>query len=236
MEKNYNFERKKLMLPEYGRHIHQMVDYLCTIEDRTVRNEQAHVVVEVMGNINPVLRDAADFKHKLWDHLFIMSDFMLDVDSPYPMPDRQTLHPKPDKIEYPSKRIVHKHYGKNIERMLSALKDIPNEQARKAIASNIAKYMRTKSFEYNQEYPNNDIILKDIRKMSEGAVELTEDNINSGRTEYKQPKQTIEPVRVFRRVTAPISKTTARPTNRGASAGKTGPNINSGGRHFNLFY
>ena len=186
MEKNYNFERKKLMLPEYGRHIHQMVDYLCTIEDRTVRNEQAHVVVEVMGNINPVLRDAADFKHKLWDHLFIMSDFMLDVDSPYPMPDRQTLHPKPDKIEYPSKRIVHKHYGKNIERMLSALKDIPDEQARKAIASNIAKYMRTKSFEYNQQYPNNDIILKDIRKMSEGAVELTEDNINSGRTEHKQ--------------------------------------------------
>ena len=144
MEKNYNFERKKLMLPEYGRHIHQMVDYLCTIEDRTVRNEQAHVVVEVMGNINPVLRDAAELKHELWDHLFIMSDFMLDVDSPYPMPDRQTLHPKPDEIEYPSKRIVHKHYGKNIERMLSALKDIPDEQARKAIASNIAKYMRTK--------------------------------------------------------------------------------------------
>lgn len=69
------------------------------------------------------------------------------------MPDRQTLHPKPDKIEYPSKRIVRKHYGKNIERMLSALKDIPDEQARKAIASNIAKYMRTKSFESQPRVP-----------------------------------------------------------------------------------
>ena len=101
MEKNYNFERKKLMLPEYGRHIHQMVDYLCTIEDRTVRNEQAHVVVEVMGNINPVLRDAADFKHKLWDHLFIMSDFMLDVDSPYPMTGKRCI-PNPTKSNTPA--------------------------------------------------------------------------------------------------------------------------------------
>ena len=75
-----------------------MVDYLCTIEDRALRNEQAQVVVEVMGNINPVLRDATDFKHKLWDHLLIMSDFKLDVDSPYPMPDRHAVQPKPDKL------------------------------------------------------------------------------------------------------------------------------------------
>lgn len=186
MDKNYNFERKKLMLPEYGRHIHQMVDYLCTIEDRALRNEQAQVVVEVMGNINPVLRDATDFKHKLWDHLLIMSDFKLDVDSPYPMPDRHAVQPKPDKLEYPSKKITYRHYGKNIEHMLAGLKDIPDEQARRTIAINIAKYMRAKAYEYNQEYLPNDIILNDIHKMSHGVITLTEEEINSARNDYKQ--------------------------------------------------
>lgn len=186
MDKNYNFERKKLMLPEYGRHIHQMVDYLCTIEDRALRNEQAQVVVEVMGNINPVLRDATDFKHKLWDHLLIMSDFKLDVDSPYPMPDRHAVQPKPDKLEYPNKKIAHKHYGKHIEHMLAGLKNVPDEQARKAIAINIAKYMRAKAFEYNQEYLPNDVILNDIHKISQGVITLTEEEINSARNDYKQ--------------------------------------------------
>lgn len=101
MDKNYNFERKKLMLPEYGRHVHQMVDYLKTIHDRDLRNQQARAVIEVMGNLNPILRESADFKHKLWDHLFIMSDFDLDVDSPYPIPTAKSLYPKPDRIEYP---------------------------------------------------------------------------------------------------------------------------------------
>ncbi len=209
MGKNYNFERKKLMLPEYGRHIHQMVDYLCTIEDRAVRNEQARIVVEVMGNINPVLRDATDFKHKLWDHLFIMSDFKLDVDSPYPIPDRRTLQTKPEKIGYPRKQIAHKHYGKNIENMLSALKEIPDEQTRKATASNIAKYMRAKSFEYNQEHPDNDIILKDIREMSQQAVDLTESDITEnreGRTEYKQAQMNNRPRKNFSQGNRPNTK------------------------------
>lgn len=84
MQKNYNYKRRKLFLPEYGRHIHEMVDSLMQIEDRRERNRQARAVIAVMGNLNPLLRDTADFTHKLWDHLFIMSDFQLDVDSPYP--------------------------------------------------------------------------------------------------------------------------------------------------------
>lgn len=93
------------MLPEYGRHIHQMVDYLCTIEDRALRNEQAQVVVEVMGNINPVLRDATDFKHKLWDHLLIMSDFKLDVDSPIRCPTATLYNPNRTSSNTPTKRL-----------------------------------------------------------------------------------------------------------------------------------
>ena len=99
MEKNYNYTRRKLFLPEYGRHIHEMIDSLQKIEDRRERNRQARAVIAVMGNLNPLLRDTADFTHKLWDHLFIMSDFELDVDSPYPRPTRSELTVAPRQLE-----------------------------------------------------------------------------------------------------------------------------------------
>lgn len=187
MNKNYNFERKKLMLPEYGRHVFQMVQYLFTIDDREQRNRQARAVIDVMGNLNPTLRDTADFKHKLWDHLFIIADFKLDVDSPYPMPDREIIHPVPDRLPYPRHRITRKHYGKNIERMLSAIKEHPNEAAKTYMAGNIARYMRAKSFEYNQEHPNNEVIVKDIREMSDNRIAIDEVALNNLRNDYKQP-------------------------------------------------
>ena len=100
MKKNYNYTRRKLYLPEYGRHIQEMIDSLQLIEDRRERNRQARAVIAVMGNLNPLLRDTADFTHKLWDHLFIMSDFQLDVDSPYPQPTRQELPIAPRRMAY----------------------------------------------------------------------------------------------------------------------------------------
>ena len=118
MRHNYNYTRRKLYLPEYGRHIHEMVDQLMEIEDRDERNRQARIVIAVMGNLQPMLRDTADFTHKLWDHLFIMSDFQLDVDSPYPRPTRDELMIKPSRMEYPQERIAYKHYGKYVARML----------------------------------------------------------------------------------------------------------------------
>ena len=112
MKKNYNYTRRKLYLPEYGRHIQEMIDSLQLIEDRRERNRQARAVIAVMGNLNPLLRDTADFTHKLWDHLFIMSDFQLDVDSPYPQPTRQELTIAPRRMAYSQGRIAFKHYGK----------------------------------------------------------------------------------------------------------------------------
>ena len=186
MNKNYNYERKKLTLPEYGRHVYQMVEYLLSIQNRELRNTQAQVVIDVMGNINPTLRDTVDFKHKLWDHLFIISNFKLDVDSPYPIPNAASLYPKPDKLEYPKHRISRKHYGKNIENMLSALKETDDEQAKTQVAGNIAKYMRAKSFEYNQEHPNNEVIMKDIRTMSDNRIIIDEVALNNLKNDYKQ--------------------------------------------------
>lgn len=186
MKHNYNFERRKLFLPEYGRHIHKMVDSLLLIEDRAERTRQAKAVIAVMGNLNPLLRDTADFTHKLWDHLFIMSDFQLDVDSPYPQPTREDLQPVPRRLSYPQSYIPFKHYGKYVGKILKALTACTNSQTTASTVDNIARYMRVKSYEYNLDHPNNEIIIKDIKKMSDYAISIDEEALNNIRNDYKQ--------------------------------------------------
>ena len=186
MRKNYNNTRRRLYLPEYGRHIHQMVDKLMTIENRDERNRQAQAVIAVMGNLQPLLRDTADFTHKLWDHLFIMSDFQLDVDSPYARPTREDLMISPAPMHYTQERIEFKHYGKYVARMISKLSDEQNTEAKNFAVGLVARHMRAKSFEYNQEHPNNEVIIKDIKQMSKNGIELDEVAINNLRSEYKQ--------------------------------------------------
>lgn len=186
MKKNYNYTRRKLYLPEYGRHIQEMIDSLQRIEDRHERNRQARAVIAVMGNLNPLLRDTADFTHKLWDHLFIMSDFQLDVDSPYPQPTRQELTVTPRKLAYSQGRIAFKHYGKYVQRMICSLAGEKDQRIVGRTVDNLARYMRTKSYEYNQEHPNNEVIVKDIKKMSSGAIEIDEVALNNLRSDYKQ--------------------------------------------------
>ncbi|MBR4996109.1 MAG: DUF4290 domain-containing protein [Alistipes sp.] len=186
MKHNYNYTRRKLYLPEYGRHIHEMVDHLMTIEDREQRNRQAQAVIAVMGNLQPMLRDTGEFTHKLWDHLFIMSDFQLDVDSPYPRPSREDLTISPRKMEYPQSPIQYKHYGKYVARTFRVLRDEKDKEACNVAVENLARFMRAKSFEYNQEHPNNEIIIKDIKQMSEGGIELDEVALNNLRSDYKQ--------------------------------------------------
>ena len=154
---------------------------------RRERNRQARAVIAVMGNLNPLLRDTADFTHKLWDHLFIMSDFQLDVDSPYPQPSRQELTTVPRRMPYSSGHIEYKHYGKYVERMIRRLADEKNPQVVSRTVDNLARYMRTKSYEYNQEHPNNEVIIKDIKKMSGNAIQIDEVALNNIRSDYKQP-------------------------------------------------
>ncbi len=185
MEKNYNHTRRKMFLPEYGRHIHEMVDYLKTIDDRDERTRQAYIVIDVMGNINPLLRDTSDIAHKLWDHLFIMADFSLDVDSPYPIPTSQELSYEPEKLQYPRKDMIFKHYGKNVENMIRSLEGNPDSEAVEETLENIARYMRTKSYEYNQEHPNNEIIIGDIKRMSRGGIAIDEEALSSLKSEYR---------------------------------------------------
>ena len=189
MRKNYNFTRRRLYLPEYGRHIHQMVDSLMAIEDRVERTRQAKAVIAVMGNLNPTLRDTEDFKHKLWDHLFIMSDFQLDVDSPDPQPSRQDLTLRPQKLSYPQSRIAFKHYGKYTQRFVSLIAQEKESPRATQELSNIARYMRTKSYEFNNEHPNNDSIIRDIRIMAGEGLEVDLSAISTMRSDYRQGGQ-----------------------------------------------
>lgn len=184
MYKNYNYLRRPLLIPEYGRHIQEMVDSLLEIEDRDERTRQAKAVIAVMGNLNPLLRDTADFTHKLWDHLFIMSDFRLDVDSPYPLPTREDLKVKPEKLAYSQGNISHKHYGKNIAKIIKSIGLENISTAGETLRSAIL-YMRNKSAEYNQDYPNNEEILNDLMILSEGAIILDEEWLKKNDTECK---------------------------------------------------
>lgn len=186
MRKNYNHTRRKLYLPEYGRHIQEMVDALLEIEDRGERTRQAKAVIAVMGNLNTMLRDTDEFKHKLWDHLFIMSDFRLDVDSPYSQPSRQDLMIRPQKLNYPQSRITFKHYGKYAQNFVRYIAEEQRSGRTTAEVVDVARYMRAKSFEFNNEHPNNDSIIRDIRIMADGDIDINVAAISGMRSEYRQ--------------------------------------------------
>lgn len=177
-------------MPEYGRHIQEMVDYLNTIDDRTERNRQAHAVIGVMGNLFPLLRDTADYTHKLWDHLFIMAGFNLDVDSPYPTPTAEQLAPRPERMHYPTRRIAIRHYGLNLEKMLHSLSAAASDASQIAPqVENIARFMRLKGFEFNEEHPNNEAIIRDIKRLAGGHIVLNEAALEALRSEYRPAQQ-----------------------------------------------
>ena len=184
MYKNYNYLRRPLLIPEYGRHIQEMVDSLLEIEDRDERTRQAKAVIAVMGNLNPHLRDSADAAHKLWDHLFIMSDFRLDVDSPYALPKREDLQVKPERLAYPQSYISHKHYGKNIVRMLRRVAADGRGDASTELG-NIARYMRARSAEYNNEHTNVEVLLNDIQLLSDGVIKVDEECLRKAESDHK---------------------------------------------------
>lgn len=180
--------KTRLLLPEYGRNVQEMVRYLKTIEERDKRNEQAQVVVAIMGNLYPYKRDTDEFRNMLWDHLFMIADFDIDIDSPFPMPTPELFQPKPRQIPYPQKHITQKHYGGHFRRMIRKIVDSDQsmEQKRAAVA-NVAKFIRQQSYNYNREYPSNDVIIADIRTACGSDFEVDPDMLGNTRVEA-QPK------------------------------------------------
>src|SRR5690606_12834395 len=168
MEFDYNSTRSHLILSEYGRNVQNMVDYICTLPTREERNKHAQVVIDLMGFLNPHLRDVADFKHKLWDHLHIISDFKIDVDSPYPKPSQGSIRTKPEPLSYPQHRIKYKHYGKTVEKMIDTAKQMPEGEKKDQMILSIANFMKMAYVTWNKDSVTDDSILNDLKDLSDG--------------------------------------------------------------------
>jgi hypothetical protein len=181
---DYNSTRSKLILSEYGRNVQNMVKYIVALPTKEERNRYAQVVIDLMGFLNPHLRDVADFKHKLWDHLHIISDFQIDVDAPYPKPSPDVIHLKPEPLKYPHQRIKYKHYGKTIELMMEKAKTIEEPDRRQHMVQAIANFMKMAYVQWNKDSVADESILADLRAMSGGQLKL-EENVNLARVEYR---------------------------------------------------
>jgi uncharacterized membrane protein YgcG len=179
----YNTTRKYLIMREYGRHIQKMVDYLLTIEDKEKRQRNAMALIELMGFLNPHLKNVEDFRHKLWDHLFLISDFKLDVDSPYPIPTRETLKAKPERLGYPKKYPKFNHLGKNIEIVIDKALKEENPEKRQGFANSIAYYMKLTYSNWHKELVHDDNIQTELSSITDGQLEFNNRPFVKHRTE-----------------------------------------------------
>ena len=170
----YNTERVRLYIPEYGRNVQKMVDYLKTIEDRQKRNEQARAIVKVMEIINPAVHLQDNYEQKLWDHLHIISGFDLDVDSPYPAPAPETLHEKPMMIPVSRKPIKASHYGRNIESFIDLIAEKEDGDQKTAMIRSLAVYMRQQYLIWNKDTVSDETIFQDIERLSDGRIIVPE--------------------------------------------------------------
>lgn len=166
----------KLILPEYGRNIQQMIDHAMTIEDREERTRCVKSIINTMGNLFPYLRDVNDFKHKLWDHVAIMSDFQLDIDYPYEIVKPENLNIPPEKVPYQNSRMHYQHYGKTLERMIERVADYEEGEERNELIRLIANHMKKCFLTWNKEVVDNRKIFEDLRQLSNGKLDFTDDS------------------------------------------------------------
>ncbi|MEN9304346.1 MAG: hypothetical protein RL264_2775 [Bacteroidota bacterium] len=168
----YNTTRGKLILPEYGRNVQNMIAHAQEIENREERNRAAQAIIEVMGQLNPHLRDVEDFKHKLWTHLFVMSDFNLDVDSPYEIPKQEVLNEKPKLMEYPKSKIKYGHYGKYTEKILLTAKQMESQDEKEFLKNTMATFMKKLYLAHNNDAVENHVIAEHLKELSHGELVL----------------------------------------------------------------
>ena len=170
----YNTERVRLYIPEYGRNVQKMVDYLKTIEDREKRNEQARAVIKVMEIINPAVHLQENYEQKLWDHLHIISGFSLDVDSPYPAPAPESLNDKPLMVPINKKPVKATHYGRNIENMIELIAETEDGESKTAMIRTLGVYMRQQYLIWTKDTVSDETILQDIVRLSDNRIQIPE--------------------------------------------------------------
>lgn len=172
---DYNTQRNRMALPEYGRNVQKMVDHIKTIEDRDERNRAAKAIIQIMGNLNPNLKDTGDINHKLWDHLAIIADLDLDVDSPFPPPKKEVLTEKPARVEYLSGPVKYLHYGRVVEMMIEAGAKMEEGEEKDYLVNLIANQMKKASAAWNRGNVSDDVIFKDLVEISRNRITIPPD-------------------------------------------------------------
>jgi len=170
----YNTERKQMAIPEYGRHIQKMVDYAVSLEDATERKHAVENILYVMGNLNPHLRDVPDFQHKLWDQLFIMSDFQLDVETPFEITPKEKLSEKPEKLNYPQSNPKYRFYGNNLKTMVDVAVSWEAGEEKDMLIQATANHMKKCFLNWNKDTVDDAVIFKHLEDISEGKIKAAD--------------------------------------------------------------
>lgn len=168
----YNTEREHLIIPEYGRHMQKMINYATTRETKEERNKLANAIIAVMGNLQPHLRDVPDFQHKLWDQLYIMSDFKLDADFPFDKPTREVLEARPSPLKYPQNYPKYRFYGNNIKTMIDVANTWEDGEMKAALVYTIANHMKKCFLNWNKDTVEDSVIFNHLLELSDGKIDL----------------------------------------------------------------
>tara|TARA_Y100001933_G_scaffold139005_1_gene137854 strand:- start:720 stop:1316 length:597 start_codon:yes stop_codon:yes gene_type:complete len=171
----YNTARDHLVLPEYGRNVQKMVDHATTIQNKEERNKCVKTIIEFMGQMNPQLRDLKEFNHKLWDHLFIISKFQLEADSPYPLPEPKKLDERPEKMPYPKNKIKFPFYGAALENMIRYAVNQNEGRDKEIMTGMIANHMKKSYLLFNKHSVSNDTIILHLKQLSDNKLTLPKD-------------------------------------------------------------
>lgn len=192
----YNTLRNKLIMGEYGRNVQRMIEHCVTIEDREKRTKTAELIVNVMSQMNPKTREAGDYKQKLWDHLYIISEFKLDVDSGYEMPKIDFRSTKPEKIDYTDMNITYKHYGKNIEMIIEKAIKYPEGPEKDALIKTIANHLKKSYLTWNRNSVDDELIIRHLDELSGSNLRMNEEDKLSHTNEIlarNKKKKTVKP-------------------------------------------
>ncbi|MEM8970426.1 MAG: DUF4290 domain-containing protein [Bacteroidota bacterium] len=185
----YNASRPDIILKEYGRNVQKLANYLSTIEDREERTRYAYTLIELMRQLNPAVKENNETTQKLWDDLFIMTNFTLDVEAPYPPPEVDILTKKPKRVPYSTEPVRYRHYGKNLEKLIEHAGELEDEEEKRAATIYLGKLMKTFYGTWNRENIDDEVIIRDMRKMSRGKLNISEEEVKEkGLFEVNQPK------------------------------------------------
>ena len=221
----YNTQLPHLIIPEYGRNIQVMIDHCITIEDRDERNKCARAIIQVMGQLNPHLRDISDFTHKLWDHLFVISKFQLDVDSPYPLPNPESFVTKPKVVPYPATKMKYKHYGKTIERIIDVAKTYNEGDEKKELTRLIATHLKKSYVNWNKDSVTDDVIFKQFKEMTNNELTIDETTVLTHANELKnKTHNNLMPITVSRSEGGGAGMKRHKNKNRNKNKNKNRPN------------